>query len=703
MSNKRVWHRLSSLRRQRFVGRSDEISLFQSILSEKILQIQILYIYSAGGVGKTTLLQEFSHICTQENTPVIYIDARNIQPTPDSFLNAIKINANLSPSDNLLDTIAQCNSHYVILIDTYETLQPLEDWLLQIFLPQLPENALIVLAGRIAQNKAWRIDPGWQALSRTIELRNFSELETGNYLTKRQIASLHHDSILNFTHGHPLALSLVADVFAQQDTQEYKFDLQSIAATDVVKTLLSQFVQEVPSALHRAALEVCALVRLTTETLLAEVLGLEDGYELFDWLRGLSFIESAIAGIFPHDITREAIAADLRWRNPERYAQLFSRARVYYIKRIQQTNGEELERALFDCLFKSQHVRHFFVWQDKSNLVTDSLRETDKSVLLQMVAHHEGKDSAKIAAHWLTKQPNSVLVFRENQDKTPLGFMMLLALDSASVEDLQLDPATQAVWNYIQRQTPLQPEEKVSFCRFWMAFDSYQAVSKIQTLVFIKLIRHSITTTNLAFLFSAIAHPNFWEDFCTAAETPLLRQAYFTVGKRQYGVSGRDYRIVSAINLMMQLPEWILAMNPNLSNVNYTTSIESSVAINQSEFADGVRQALRDLIFADALSNNVLLNSRIVINRIGMHSQASERIATLQLILQEAIESLQKSPREAKFYRALYHSYLHPASTQEKAAEILDVSIATFHRHLKAGITRVTEILWHQEISSGEK
>lgn len=292
MSNKRVWHRLTQLRHQRFVGRSDEISLFKSILSEKFRQIQILYIYGAGGVGKTTLLQEFSHICTEENTPVIYIDARNIEPTPDSFLNAIKLNANLSLTDNLLDAIAQCNTHYVILIDTYETLQPLEDWLLQIFLPQLPENALIVLAGRIAQNKAWR-DPGWQALTRTIQVRNFTQLETGNYLTKRQIASWHHESILNFTHGHPLALSLVADVFAQHDTQDYKFDLQSLAATDVVKTLLSQFVQEVPSALHRAALEVCALVRLTTETLLAEILGLEDSYELFDWLRGLSFIESA--------------------------------------------------------------------------------------------------------------------------------------------------------------------------------------------------------------------------------------------------------------------------------------------------------------------------------------------------------------------------------------------------------------------------
>lgn len=46
---------------------------------------------------------------------------------------------------------------------------------------------------------------------------------------------------------------------------------------------------------------------------------------------------------------------------------------------------------------------------------------------------------------------------------------MMLALHEARVEDLQLDPATRAVWNYIQQQQPLQPGEKATFCRFWMA------------------------------------------------------------------------------------------------------------------------------------------------------------------------------------------------------------------------------------------
>lgn len=70
----------------------------------------------------------------------------------------------------------------------------------------------------------------------------------------------------------------------------------------------------------------------------------------------------------------------------------------------------------------------------------------------------------------------------------------------------------------------------------------------------------------------------------------------------------------------------------------------------------------------------------------------------MQTILQEVIESLQRSPREAKYYSALYYAYLRPALTQEQAAEMLDISVATFRRYLKAGIARAIDILWYQEI-----
>jgi hypothetical protein len=85
--------------------------------------------------------------------------------------------------------------------------------------------------------------------------------------------------------------------------------------------------------------------------------------------------------------------------------------------------------------------------------------------------------------------------------------------------------------------------------------------------------------------------------------------------------------------------------------------------------------------------------------QVPANADANERIAALQSLVQEAAQFLESSPREAKCYRALYHTYLHPAPTQEQAAELLDLPFSTFRRHLKNGITRVAEILWNREIS----
>ena len=74
------------------------------------------------------------------------------------------------------------------------------------------------------------------------------------------------------------------------------------------------------------------LSHLTTEGLLAELNpGNGRACNLFRWLRELSFMETGWRGLFPHDVAREALLADLRWRNPERYADLHSsRPRLLY-------------------------------------------------------------------------------------------------------------------------------------------------------------------------------------------------------------------------------------------------------------------------------------------------------------------------------------------------------------------------------------
>jgi hypothetical protein len=126
---------------------------------------------------------------------------------------------------------------------------------------------------------------------------------------------------------------------------------------------------------------------------------------------------------------------------------------------------------------------------------------------------------------------------------------------------------------------------------------------------------------------------------------------------------------------------------------------EPLVVLSQPEFVSAVRDALQDFSRPDALQNNPLLRSRLVMEQVAANADENQRIAALQSLVLEIAQSLESSPREAKCYRALYHTYLHPAPTQEQAAELLDLPFSTFRRHLKNGMTRVAEILWHREIS----
>src|SRR3712207_3068374 len=168
----RLADRLSAARRRQFVGRDSERALFQAALEAPELPFYVLYIFGPGGVGKTTLLGEFAVLCRQTETLSTYIDARNVEPSPESFLHALRLALGLSQAEAPLEYLAAEARRHVVFVDTYETLAPLDGWLRDVFLPQLPDDVLVVLAGRNPPPTAWRTDPAWQTVVRTLPLRN---------------------------------------------------------------------------------------------------------------------------------------------------------------------------------------------------------------------------------------------------------------------------------------------------------------------------------------------------------------------------------------------------------------------------------------------------------------------------------------------------------------------------------------------------
>jgi ATP/maltotriose-dependent transcriptional regulator MalT len=322
--------RLAAARRRSFVGRGEELALFAEALQSEQPPFVVLHVHGPGGVGKSTLLGEFARLCEEAGVSALSLDGRNVPPTPDGFLNALRDKTGSG------DPLAALSARQVMLVDTYEALTPLDSWLRDQFLPQAPERAMVVLAGRNPPSAGWRVDPGWQEITRAVQLGNLSAAEADAYLHRRDIPAEQRDDVLRFTHGYPLALSLAAEVLLQRPGSR----LDDVAASDIVCVLLDRFVASAPSVAHRAALEACSQARVMTEPLLAAMLDVAEAHELFEWLRDLSFISTGARGLLLHDLARDALAADLKWRNPPWHVELHRRAHAFYMREFERSAGQ---------------------------------------------------------------------------------------------------------------------------------------------------------------------------------------------------------------------------------------------------------------------------------------------------------------------------------------------------------------------------
>jgi len=330
----------------------------------------------------------------------------------------------------------------------------------------------------------------------------------------------------------------------------------------------------------------------------------------------------------------------------------------------------------------------------------DALHEDDIPAILAMVERHEGPESAERARFWLARQRSGAAAFRD-ATQAPVGYLHMIALEAVTPEEIASDPATAATSAWLTRHAPLRSGDRATLVRFWMAGNTYQTLSHLQALIGVATIRYYLTTPRLAYSFFPCAEPDLWAPLLTYADLERIAEADFVVGGRRYGVFGHNWRAVPPMTWLARLAEREMGREVQPPDVSETAPV---VALSQQEFSAAIGAALRDLTRPDRLRGNPLTQSRLVMSRFaeGTQEGAAERAATLATLVREVAETLQTSPRDLKLYRALYHTYLQPTATQEQAAELLALPFSTYRRHLKAGIIRLTEILWQWELDAGE-
>ena len=680
----RLADRLAAARR--FVGRTAELELFAGALAAVAPHFAVLYLHGPGGIGKSSLLQQYARAAAAAGRTVALVDSRNVDPSPQGFVQALSVALGLT-DPNSAQALLAATQRPVLLLDTFETLTPLDGWLRERFLPELPAGSLVVIAGRNPLGDAWRSDSAWRDLTRVVSLRNLRPEESRAYLTERGIGPKHHAAVLAFAHGHPLALSLVADVVAQRG----EFEFHPNRAPDVGALLLERFIQEVPNAEHRMALHALATARVLTEPMLRDALARPDVYPIFAWLRSLSFVEQGPFGLFPHDLAREVLDSDLRWRDPDGHIELHKRLRRGIVARIGQGNMLDQQRTVFDLVYLHRNnpiLKPYYRWNSFGTLYAEPVRPADHAAVLQRIAEFAGEDAAELAEHWLERQPAAWQVIRDATGQIG-GIFMYLGIHLTSAEERASDPAVAFAWDYAQGQAPLRPGDEMTFARYYVDPATYREASAALNTAQITTGQRWMTSPRLAWAFTDLFDPDHWYAM-------MSYYNFHRIQEPRFGLYAHDWR-------KTPVAEWIEKMSARelVSDLEVDVLAAESaplLVLSQPEFAEAVRAALRDYHTPTALAASPLVRARVVRD----HASDTSPVEALRALLREGVAALQARPRELKFARALEATYLTPALTQELAAERLGLPFSTYRYQLAQGLERLTAWLWQHELYGAE-
>ena len=690
---------LGAQRRRRFVGRRAELELFRSAVASNTPDPAVIYLHGPGGIGKTSVLETFAGIAAAHGASVVWLDARHLVPSPTAVLDAMRGHIEV-PDDG---AIAAEGSRLVLLIDTYERLAPVDDWVREQLVTRVPSDAVTVLAGRIPPGPGWRADPAWRDLLRVVSLRNLGPDDSRDYLAACGVGTQLHERLIALTHGHPLGLSLCTDVVVRGG--ELGGDGLH---PNLVADLVRGFVDVVPDRRQRVVLAACAQARVTTEALLRAVLEPDEdaqpdtddpsdvdatAHEHFAWLHGLSFIEVGPDGVFPHELARDVLDADLRWRDAGEYTRIFRRVADHIRARVRAVQGGEQQRAISDLKFLFRNIPGVLSpvdWEAWGQHHPEPAAPEDREVVLDLIAAAEGVESARIAARWWTAQPEGFSVLRGDDDRVR-GVVCLVDLTAAGAEVRDADPGAAAVWAHAHAERPPRAGEVVAQTRFIVDRDAYQGPSPTLNAVPIVTLQRQLATPNLAWDYLTMHEPDAWDDFFALADLHRAREADFEVAGCRYGVFAHDFRLRPVDDLIELWVERSLAQDPSLQ----PGSDPAPQVLSQAGFTDAVRQALRDLHRPDLLARNPLLDARLVRHEAG---DGEPDAAGLAALLSQAIDALRQHPRDDKLLRAVEATYLAPAPTQEAAAARLGLPFSTYRRHLTQGTERIVAWLWEREV-----
>ena len=470
-----------------FVGRQEELVALTGCLVDS--GPLVAFVHGIAGIGKTSLLTMFCGQARERGVTVVRLDCRNIEPTGPGFLAQISATAGLGETEELsqsaiADRLSSVAERVVLVLDTYEMFRILDTWMRQVFAPSLGSNVRLVFASREPPMAAWRSEPGWRGLFRTIHLGPLAENEAQLLLQRGGMPANDAVRLNRFTRGHPLALLVASAAAAERSTQ----DLEQATVGAVMDVLTRLYLSEL-SPLTRRVVDAASVVRRTSVPLLGAMLPDISANDAFETLRMLPFVEMGTDGLFLHEVVQQVASANLRATDPNRHRTLRRAAWAKLRYDVRDVAAPELWRYTADMLYllENPNVREAFFPSGAHEYAVEPARAADGLAILQIAIAHEPPEAARLLQRWWDRLPGAFRVVRDRSGSVA-GFYCMAERDELDAGWLNADPVT-ATWVADLRRDPVARHQRVLLLRRWLDREVGDAPCRVQAACWLDIKR----------------------------------------------------------------------------------------------------------------------------------------------------------------------------------------------------------------------
>jgi Transcriptional regulatory protein, C terminal/AAA ATPase domain len=465
----------------RLVGRDRERSALLRLVHEDVPVV--LFVHGLAGVGKSTLLASFAADARKRGAAVVSLDGRTIEPTERGFLEVLA--ALLGCERGLSDVTAALGAQAkrtVLVVDDYEALGLLDDWIRQVLLPRIPDTVRLLLAGRSEPVSTWPAEVG--ELFEPLLLGNLRRGEAEQLLRRAGVPAADAARIDRIARGHPLSLRLAAAALANKPD----LDLESLATGAVVDELTRIYLAGLDRETRRA-LDAASVVRRPTRALLAAMLEEDDADLFLDRLRRLPFVESDADGLVLHDTIREVVAASLKATDPGSHRRYRVAAWHVLRRELSEAGRNDLWRATADALYMLEQPilrESFFPTAQRTHLL-EPARADDGPGITAIARRHEPREAAELVEMWWEVAPATFRVARGRVGDVD-AYVCVCNPDALPHALAVGDPAAALIRDHLRRE-PLGRGRRALAIRSMLAADAGEGLSSAQAACWLDIKR----------------------------------------------------------------------------------------------------------------------------------------------------------------------------------------------------------------------